>query len=553
MGEERTTRRMPDGARVAIVGAGPAGALAAIALLDAAKARRKQLQVTLYHGGNGAGASRGPLLLDPGALSRLASFGTSLQAETAEPLHGVRAVADGLEAIRELPLFAAHRTGDDADFAASLRATAAAMGAEILERSVSAIHPTAGNGWVIRGDGATARAEAVILACGAGSPLATSIPGHVPPPLWRCCAAELELDEEAQRRLGGWSMLLHGDHELPDLRLTVGENAHLVALGEAVEPADLGRALLRAVATGRLPAGIRPGGARRLFVPAGAARPALPALGQALGGPPDAWGLAETAHQAQVLAAAFFDGGPDAMLEVTRTEALRLERRARQRIAQRRRWHRLRQAKRSRPLQNALVETALPASEGPGHPLAALALFFALFVAWLAALWSKVAGEKRRREPPRSDRVFVVDDDEDQAAMVCEFLRRRGIACEPYRDGLEAAAAVARERPAAVVLDVALPWLDGPNVCRALRSIANVPVILATALPLSLARAEAAAAGGVAVLPKPLDLEGLALRLQPYVPPPPPTPRVAAAGRAVAPGLPPQRDSHAGAASDRPS
>jgi two-component system response regulator MprA len=126
-----------------------------------------------------------------------------------------------------------------------------------------------------------------------------------------------------------------------------------------------------------------------------------------------------------------------------------------------------------------------------------------------------------------SRRVLVVEDDEEQAEWLCRFLESRGIPCEPHADGFSAAASAANERPAAMIVDVALPWLDGPTLCRALRQVVDVPMLLATALPLPLASAEAAAAGGITLLAKPLDLEGLALRLQPHLPPAaaPPRPR----------------------------
>lgn len=516
-------------ARVAIVGAGPAGCLAAIALLDAAEARRRPIDVTIYHAGFGTGASRGPLLLDGESLSILGSFGVPLVGSQASSLEGmrVRLGRDG-QVSKRFPLFAAPRRDDPADFGRALREMAGLLGAAIHDRPVDEIHRTPG-GFLVRAGGASARSEAVILACGAGPQLASRIPGHVPPPLWRGCAAELFLDEGAEADLAGWSTTVPGGRSHPDLSITWDDGrAWLVAVGQTVEPSDLAGALLRAVALGLLPSGIEPRGATRFWLPAGAAEPGLPALGQALGGPPGSWGLADTARQARELAAAWFEGGPEAMWEVSRKEARLLSKRNDGRALVRPVWkapamarvalqrERIHQGQAGGAVHRVIADAVLPPSEREASLATRLWALILLVWAWIV---SALAPE-RRPQPGRGateGRVFVVDDDRDQADAICEFLEGRGIACVPFYDGLAAVAAAGRDRPAAVVLDVALPWLDGPTICRALQQQEEIPVYLTTALPLALAREQAAAAGGVKVYSKPLDLQELAIRLQEHV------------------------------------
>ncbi|WP_373045036.1 response regulator [Vulgatibacter sp.] len=524
-------RLLPEGARVAIVGAGPAGCLLAIALLDAAKARRQPLQVVLFDGGEGR---RGRMLVDPAALARLASAGLPLPDAAIVPLQGVQSVFGAASARTSLPIFAAPRgDGGSGDFVAYLRAAAIARGAQLHNRAVEAICPAGDGGWTVRASGASLRAEAVALACGAGSPLAARVEGHQPPPVWRACAADLEVDPE-EPGLGPWATRVHGRNGLPDLWLVSAEgDEQAVAVGEDAGPAALAEGLLAAVAAGRLPP-MRLRNPRRIFLPAGVARPALPVIGDALGGAPEPWRLAHAAGLAQAMAAAFFDGGPKAMLDCCRTEALRLEPQVRRALRRQRRWKQRspavveraveREASRApawQPVRQNLAASAAPGEDGAGL-LLAIRAFFALALAWLLVLWeghTRSGGVERMR----SNRVFVVDDDTDQAELLAEYLESRGVPTSAFRDGMSAVAAAARQRPAAVILDVALPWLDGPTICRVLRQEAAVPVFLTTALPLSLARPEGEAAGAAAVLSKPLDLAGLALRLQPHVqvgPPP---------------------------------
>jgi len=78
--------------------------------------------------------------------------------------------------------------------------------------------------------------------------------------------------------------------------------------------------------------------------------------------------------------------------------------------------------------------------------------------------------------------IVVVEDDPNIADLVELYLRREGFRVIQATDGEAGLAAVARERPRLVVLDVGLPGaLDGLEVCKRLRSTSSVPVIMLTA------------------------------------------------------------------------
>lgn len=78
-------------------------------------------------------------------------------------------------------------------------------------------------------------------------------------------------------------------------------------------------------------------------------------------------------------------------------------------------------------------------------------------------------------------RVLVVDDDPTVAEIVSRYLSREGFAVESVGDGAEALARAATSLPDVVVLDLMLPGLDGLEVCRRLRDLAPIPVIMLTA------------------------------------------------------------------------
>jgi two-component system response regulator ResD len=79
--------------------------------------------------------------------------------------------------------------------------------------------------------------------------------------------------------------------------------------------------------------------------------------------------------------------------------------------------------------------------------------------------------------------VLVVDDEPTIGEVVGRYLERAGYATRVARDGRSALAAVDRERPDLVVLDLMLPGVDGLEVMRRLRDRDpdRLPIILLTA------------------------------------------------------------------------
>jgi DNA-binding response OmpR family regulator len=77
---------------------------------------------------------------------------------------------------------------------------------------------------------------------------------------------------------------------------------------------------------------------------------------------------------------------------------------------------------------------------------------------------------------------MIVEDEVAIADIIRRYLAQAGYGVHLERDGALALAAIARLKPAAVVLDVGLPGLDGIEVCRRLRAEQDwTPVIFVTA------------------------------------------------------------------------
>jgi DNA-binding response OmpR family regulator len=88
----------------------------------------------------------------------------------------------------------------------------------------------------------------------------------------------------------------------------------------------------------------------------------------------------------------------------------------------------------------------------------------------------------------RASAVFVVEDDEQIAAMLSDLLEDEGYRVRTGVNGTALTAALA-DPPALVLLDVMMPGLDGIEFCRRLKAnpeTANVPVVFITAAPTDL-------------------------------------------------------------------
>lgn len=110
-------------------------------------------------------------------------------------------------------------------------------------------------------------------------------------------------------------------------------------------------------------------------------------------------------------------------------------------------------------------------------------------------------------------RVLVVDDDVTVREVVVSYLRADGHAVLEAADGTIALQQM-REQPAdLVVLDLMMPGIDGLEVCRRLRAIGDVPVIMLTALGAETDRVLGLESGADDYVTKPFSPRELVLRV----------------------------------------
>ena len=111
-------------------------------------------------------------------------------------------------------------------------------------------------------------------------------------------------------------------------------------------------------------------------------------------------------------------------------------------------------------------------------------------------------------------RILVVDDEPAVRSSLNLALELEGFAVTAVEDGAKALQALSEPHDA-VVLDVAMPHLDGMEVCRRLRAAGNrVPILMLTARDAVDDRVAGLEAGADDYLPKPFALRELIARLR---------------------------------------
>ena len=114
----------------------------------------------------------------------------------------------------------------------------------------------------------------------------------------------------------------------------------------------------------------------------------------------------------------------------------------------------------------------------------------------------------------RARRILVVEDEESTVEFVTMGLEHDGHQAAVARTGREALEAFRREPPDLVVLDLMLPDLDGLEVCRALRQVSRVPILMLTARGDVRDKVLGLDSGADDYLPKPFRLPELLARVR---------------------------------------
>ena len=78
-------------------------------------------------------------------------------------------------------------------------------------------------------------------------------------------------------------------------------------------------------------------------------------------------------------------------------------------------------------------------------------------------------------------RVLIVDDDPNINQLIKLYLEKEGFETETATRGDDALNLFKKNPPHIVLLDLMLPGMDGWQVCREIRKISTIPIIMLTA------------------------------------------------------------------------
>jgi len=108
--------------------------------------------------------------------------------------------------------------------------------------------------------------------------------------------------------------------------------------------------------------------------------------------------------------------------------------------------------------------------------------------------------------------VLVIDDDASMTRLMAMSLRMQGFTVKTASNGAEGLEQIAREKPDAIVLDIAMPVMDGRTFYRELRARGDAtPVLVVSAFGARTASLELKAQG---FMPKPFHPDELGEKVQ---------------------------------------
>lgn len=111
-------------------------------------------------------------------------------------------------------------------------------------------------------------------------------------------------------------------------------------------------------------------------------------------------------------------------------------------------------------------------------------------------------------------RILLVEDDDELASMVADFLEANGIGVAIEGNGSKAAERIPAEPFDGVVLDIGLPGMDGISICKAVRADFEGPILMLTARGNEIDEVVALEVGADDYMAKPVRPRALLARLR---------------------------------------
>ena len=120
-----------------------------------------------------------------------------------------------------------------------------------------------------------------------------------------------------------------------------------------------------------------------------------------------------------------------------------------------------------------------------------------------------------------SKRILVVEDQADTRQIIRDMLAPTDYEITEAENGEQALAAIAKQRPDLILMDIQLPIMDGYEATRRIKADAalrSIPIIAVTSYALSGEGQKARAAGCDDYVPKPYSPRELLAKIRQYIP-----------------------------------
>ena len=110
--------------------------------------------------------------------------------------------------------------------------------------------------------------------------------------------------------------------------------------------------------------------------------------------------------------------------------------------------------------------------------------------------------------------ILVIDDDVNICELIRLYIEKEGYSAIVAYDGLKGLDAFRKNAPSLVLLDLMLPGMDGLQVCREIRKLSNIPIIMLTAKGETFDKVLGLELGADDYIVKPFDTKELVARIK---------------------------------------
>jgi two-component system, OmpR family, KDP operon response regulator KdpE len=121
---------------------------------------------------------------------------------------------------------------------------------------------------------------------------------------------------------------------------------------------------------------------------------------------------------------------------------------------------------------------------------------------------------KQNLQDPQQAKILIVDDEPQITRVLRTALSTQGYTLRVAANGVEGMEAVHDWKPDLVITDVSMPEMNGVELCREIRAVSDIPIIVLSVRNQDLSKIEALDAGADDYVTKPFSIQELQARVR---------------------------------------